>query len=333
MPVTTTGRRGHRLIEGQEAPPGLPRSIRKLDGRWFGDARIILEGIELQLIYFGINEHRGRGHFPMHSHPFSEILCTISGSGHVTLRRKNHNCSPGTIFLALPGEQHASSWNNAPRRPWTAFIMQFNMEIPSEALERATDLRLSHSTAAFYRFFFLEKRHFHRLAPAVFRTVRDAFRHLSSGLRDQPQAGHAAVASFWLEFLALVSHDIEETTGTTGRGIVLDWSDKEKRLLRARHLLTREEYRNREISTVAREVGMSEYHFIRSFREAFGISPMRYRASIIMQRAARLLAQTDLPVEDIAHQVGYASAHSFSRAFHRQYGVSPRAYRRLHRME
>ncbi len=57
---------------------------------------------------------------------------------------------------------------------------------------------------------------------------------------------------------------------------------------------------------------------------------MRYRASVVMQRAARLLAQSDLPVEDIAYQVGYGSAQSFSRAFRRQYGLSPREYRRLH---
>ena len=46
-----------------------------------------------------------------------------------------------------------------------------------------------------------------------------------------------------------------------------------------------------------------------------------------MRRATELLAQTDYRVSDIAEQLGYCDAFTFSNAFKQQYAISPRAYR------
>lgn len=52
--------------------------------------------------------------------------------------------------------------------------------------------------------------------------------------------------------------------------------DMFRRLCRARELL-REERRVLSVEEVAREVAISPFHFIRRFREAFGITPSRFR--------------------------------------------------------
>jgi AraC-like DNA-binding protein len=46
-----------------------------------------------------------------------------------------------------------------------------------------------------------------------------------------------------------------------------------------------------------------------------------------MQRAAKLLATTDLPVKAVAGRVGYRSRSHFSRAFKARYGVDPAGFR------
>ena len=47
-----------------------------------------------------------------------------------------------------------------------------------------------------------------------------------------------------------------------------------------------------------------------------------------IERAAALLASTDLPVKTIASRVGYDSEPAFARAFSRMHGTTPTAYRR-----
>lgn len=72
---------------------------------------------------------------------------------------------------------------------------------------------------------------------------------------------------------------------------------------------------------------MSRSTFTKRFADAFDISPMEFVARVRMQRAARLLATTKLPIKVIAASVGYASRSYFSRLFRRHFGEDPTAFR------
>ena len=52
------------------------------------------------------------------------------------------------------------------------------------------------------------------------------------------------------------------------------------------------------------------------------------RAWVSMEKAAQLLRETDLPVAEVARQVGYESQSKFTAAFKEQYGQLPKEYRR-----
>jgi AraC-like DNA-binding protein len=58
-----------------------------------------------------------------------------------------------------------------------------------------------------------------------------------------------------------------------------------------------------------------------------GISPMQYVQHLRLEEAKRLLRSTDLPIAEIAEQVGFADALYFSRLIHRESGVSPSLFR------
>ncbi len=72
---------------------------------------------------------------------------------------------------------------------------------------------------------------------------------------------------------------------------------------------------------------MSSYHFAHAFRQTTGFAPHRYVLLQRVERAKRLLRGTDLPITEIAHQVGYSSQSSFSVVFRRFTGRTPRAFR------
>lgn len=84
---------------------------------------------------------------------------------------------------------------------------------------------------------------------------------------------------------------------------------------------------NIDINMLAEMSSFSPYHFHRIMRaflkEPIGAFILRIR----VETAARLLRQTDIPISDIAYQVGYDVPSSLSKVFKQFYGISPNEYR------
>ena len=78
---------------------------------------------------------------------------------------------------------------------------------------------------------------------------------------------------------------------------------------------------------IAREVGMSPYHFSRMFKLSTGLPPHQYVMRQRIERAKALLTNTDLPVGVVAQEVGFASPSHFAQQFRRLVGTSPRSFR------
>ncbi|APR81611.1 Transcriptional regulator, AraC family protein [Minicystis rosea] len=87
------------------------------------------------------------------------------------------------------------------------------------------------------------------------------------------------------------------------------------------------------VASLAKAVGLSRAAFARRFLLALGVPPLRYLADLRMDRAARLLVESDDALAAIAGQVGYASEFAFSRAFKRRMGEAPIVFRRRSRSE
>ncbi|GAA3038001.1 GlxA family transcriptional regulator [Streptomyces glomeratus] len=82
------------------------------------------------------------------------------------------------------------------------------------------------------------------------------------------------------------------------------------------------------LADLARHAGMSLRTFARRFQEEVGMSPGRWLIQQRVARARHLLESTDLPVDQIAGEVGFATGASLRQHLHAAIGVSPQAYRR-----
>ena len=82
-----------------------------------------------------------------------------------------------------------------------------------------------------------------------------------------------------------------------------------------------------DLEQVARESGVSAFHFLRLFARVTGVTPHQYLVRARLRRAARLLAQGTLPVGAIAYEVGFGDLSNFIRTFHRAAGRAPRDFR------
>jgi AraC family transcriptional regulator len=73
---------------------------------------------------------------------------------------------------------------------------------------------------------------------------------------------------------------------------------------------------------------ISQSHLCQAFRQSTGSTPHQYHIARRIDRARLLLAETDLPIADIALIVGYGDQSQFGVAFRKSVGISPLAYRR-----
>jgi transcriptional regulator GlxA family with amidase domain len=82
------------------------------------------------------------------------------------------------------------------------------------------------------------------------------------------------------------------------------------------------------LGDLAAHANMSLRTFARRFRDETGMSPGQWLTRERVTRARHLLESTDLSVDRIAGQVGFATATSLRQHMHAAIGVAPLAYRR-----
>ena len=82
------------------------------------------------------------------------------------------------------------------------------------------------------------------------------------------------------------------------------------------------------LERIARQAGLSPYHFSRLFTARMGRSVMAHvRGRRLVRGARRLSDEPDLPLVDLAFDCGFESQEAFTRAFRRAFGVSPGRFR------
>ncbi|MBC5765879.1 DNA-3-methyladenine glycosylase 2 family protein [Ramlibacter albus] len=82
------------------------------------------------------------------------------------------------------------------------------------------------------------------------------------------------------------------------------------------------------VEDLAGRLGVSDRHLRRIFEAQFGVSPLQYLQTRRLLTAKQLLADTDLPITQVALSSGFASVRRFNAAFVQHYGLNPTQLRR-----
>ena len=77
------------------------------------------------------------------------------------------------------------------------------------------------------------------------------------------------------------------------------------------------------LARLAQMANYSSYHFIRVFKGQTGKTPFDYLTDIRVERAAKLLLQSDASITDICFSCGFTSPSHFTTLFKRKMGVTP----------
>jgi AraC-like DNA-binding protein len=85
---------------------------------------------------------------------------------------------------------------------------------------------------------------------------------------------------------------------------------------------------NVDIEELADVACITKPYLIRLFKKEFGTSPVQYINSKKVERAQLLLYTTDIPVKEVAYELGFNDHSYFIRMFRKVTGITPQEYRR-----
>ena len=81
------------------------------------------------------------------------------------------------------------------------------------------------------------------------------------------------------------------------------------------------------VDSLTKILGVSQPYLYKIYKETFGVSPKEYITNHRIMQAKKLLAESDLPISEVAAAVGFCDTFAFSKCFSLRVGTSPTEYR------
>jgi AraC family transcriptional regulator len=126
--------------------------------------------------------------------------------------------------------------------------------------------------------------------------------------------------------LLLVGRYLALATGRSRAALQATARDR-RRAVESALWLDAHAHENIDLQATADQAGLSAYHFLRLFARVVGVTPHQYLVRSRLRRAARLLAEDERSITDVALDSGFADLSNFVRSFHRAAGIAPRHFR------
>ena len=242
------------------------------------------------------NQHN----YPPHFHKDLEVIFMLEGSNTVCHNGTNYVLAAGSAFLSTPNTIH--SYTNPPDQCKSLLL------IVDPHLLTGPGARLTSTAPCSPVWNDPEKK------SAVWPMIRFAYEYGQSMSRESFILLLSSIISIILDDITLVSNTHSLRT--------------EQRILNycQQHYLepiTSEH--------VAAALGLSRSHVSHTFSNTLNTSFPTYINSLRLNDAIRLLAETKLPIIDIASQSGFTSLRTFNRIFTDHFGFSPSQCRKQHR--
>ena len=234
--------------------------------------------------------------YDTHSH--DEFSFGVVDAGHASYRNHRHQAAihQGMAVFFNPGDAHAC--NPRTGQPWsyrmlfvdTAWVARLQAE--STGQRDYTPFTLQHSNA-----------------PWVYQQFDQLFHTL-----EQNQSAAAADAQL-ADFLLTHCFAQPRAAQTQPTGA----------LQRTRDCILDQLADNLTLDDLAHTAGLSRYHLLRSFKQAYGQTPHAFQLDQRINQGKQLLKRGGT-LADVAHSLGFADQSHFQRHFKRRHAVTPRVY-------
>lgn len=254
---------------------------------------------------------------PPHWHKEMELIYIKKGQGIINVDFRTHRVKAPTLVLILPGQLHSIEQFGDHIMEYENILFNPSMIFPKSAdytyMEFMSPLVTGKITV-----------------PTVFTPVYPYYTDVIAPIdacdeinKTKPQGYQLYIKSQLYMFFYILDNRC--------RNLTKPQKDK-KTIDKMKDILKYVENNYSEkitIADIANEVGFSESHFMRYFKNTMGTSFIDYLKDYRLTMAARLLHSSEDSILDIAAEVGFDNVSYFNRSFKAKYDISPRKYRAM----
>lgn len=256
----------------------------------------------LHVTVLNANRMEFRESFPNHLHSFFELHYLFGGAGTLICGERAYPLSAGMLYVNGRNASHEQITD--PDNPMMEYSVSF--DIRSEGKKSPIAHRLMN------------------MQLWIGRDTNDIgalFREIEQELAQKRLGDLYILGSlFQMIFVKMLRNFITDSSAAWGR----DLNDRRRFLMDEAFIYN---YRDMTLSSLAKSLNISQRHAIRNIRDSYGMTFTQFRNQSRLSAAARLLAEDQLAISEIAEAVGYSSTAYFRRLFTRAYGLSPSEYR------
>lgn len=272
------------------------------------------------------NRHDKHDIPPLHGHEFVELIYVESGQATHLFQDISYEVRAGDIFIINPGEVHGYAIQDGQQIIVTNCLFDPGF-IPTSLLR---ELRLSDALDFFYVQPFLNKEaRFHHklnLRGSIEDVVRSGLKELHQELL-QARPGYQAVVQLRMtELFILLSRYCTEEQRTKGGS-----ASSELLVQRMCGYVERHYDQRITLSTLSELFHIGVRQLNRLFHRHKGSTVIEYVHRVRVEKAKRLLVDTDEKMNVVSEMVGYEDVAFFSKLFARVTGTTPGKYREQHR--
>ncbi len=250
------------------------------------------------------------GYYPQARHHFKErkkgipqaiLIYNIEGKGFISIGNEKHELPSDHFFIIPPGMPHSYSADN--ENPWSIYWVHFagskaslfsRTSLQPVGIERGKTSRVNERLELF----------------------SELFRNLERGYSIET-----------LEYVNLCLNHLLASFTHLGQFHLIKEGIEKDPVGQSINFMLENLGRKLTLNDLAEEVSLSASHFSRLFVNRTGHSPIDYFIQLKIQRACRLLDNTDWSIAGIARETGFEDQFYFSRQFRKVMNMSPREYR------
>lgn len=253
---------------------------------------------------------------PLHWHDEMELIYIKKGRGTITVDFTQYTVSAGTIALIIPGQLHSIEQFEHESMEYENIIFHPGILVTKKTDTSNTDILapLLSGKLSVPLLYTPEFPYYKEIAACI-----DANDEIS---RTNPPGYQLFIKSqlFMLFFILANKCLLKEHAKK-------DYKSLEKMKLILKYV--ENHYMDKiTIEDIADEVGLSQSHFMKYFKNTMGTSFIEYLNEYRLTMASRLLVSSDSSILDIAAEVGYENLSYFNRTFKKRFEMTPREYRK-----
>lgn len=284
-----------------------------------GDLPGCLKKFEAMTFLFEIDHNKGDWKMPFEWHDALEIFYVLDGRGQYFIENNFYSFEKGSLFVISNNELHKSQLR--PGEQFKVIVVMFDPSLLSL-------LKMEDGFSPLDIFYNHPDNFSHQLDtdPETGKKLEKLFYAIQEEYERETDVSMRVIVSYLQCLLVEINRAYKEKTLTKGTF---------RKQLKLKEIVSKsidyvEEHYTEDINLtrVADFAGVSPSYLSSEFKKETGISFIDYMSVKRIQAAKEILETTNLPITDIAFQIGYKNVTHFNLVFKKFVGKSPSKFRK-----